>query len=207
MTAFPSPTDYLQQSEMPEITATIRPKVVEYYWGYEVSASEHVVDMAVMMRALCGLLACGTLLASLGVWLMPSMAFIGSAFLGKATVSFILLAATVMLALAALRGTKVRVQIDTNNGELREVVDGPLNTVSVLARIGLDAVSSVEVVPSRIDPDFGQIHIHIKGVGAIAAGDGTLTYLCPLRNRMASDFGLEAIGTRRPTVAPAPITA
>ncbi len=70
----------------------------------------------------------------------------------KGVMSLILVAVAVWAARVAARGTQIRVQVDTANGELREVVDGAFGTVETLARYGIDAVEAVDIVSSRSEP-------------------------------------------------------
>ncbi|AKS46504.1 hypothetical protein SAMN05444287_1620 [Octadecabacter temperatus] len=185
----------------------MRANVTEHFWGFEVRPNEHVFDVAVLMRAMTGFFAGTAFIAALGVWLLPSMAFATAAFSSKLIVSGLLMFATVMLARVAARGTQVRVQFDTSTGELREVVDGAFGGRLVLATHGLDAVEAVQVVESRENRGFGQVQIRVKGAGAISAGDGAVSALAVLRDRIASDCGLEASGPVREAVWGGPLVA
>ena len=185
----------------------MRPNVTEHFWGFEVRPNEQVFDIAVLMRALTGFFAGAVFIAALGVWLLPSMAFVATAFGSKLIVSVLLMLCTVLLARVAARGTQVRVQFDTSAGELREVVDGAFGGRLVLATYGLDAVQAVEVVESSENRGFGQIQIRVQGAGAISAGDGAISALAVLRNRIANDCGLENSGPVRVAVWGGPLAA
>ncbi|MCW1951103.1 MAG: hypothetical protein KIH44_007035 [Octadecabacter sp.] len=201
MTVQPHTTDFINPSA--RVTPTnlfMRPNVTEHFWGYEVRANEQVFDIAVLMRALSGFFAAAAFIAALGVWLLPSMVFAASAFGTKLTVSVALMCCVLLLARVAARGTQVRIQFDTSAGEVREVVDGAFGTGLVLARYGLDAVEAVEVVGSREHRSFGQVQIRISGIGAVAAGDGAISALSVLRDRIANDCGLESAGPLREAV-------
>ncbi|MCF2872222.1 hypothetical protein L0664_14195 [Octadecabacter sp. G9-8] len=207
MTAQPDHTDFSTRTAAGPETVVMRPKVVEHYWGYEVASNEHVISAAVLMRAMCGLLTVATFGAAIGVWLVPAMAFVGSAFVSKLVVSVMLLAVMVVLARIAARGTQVRVQVDMTTGELREVVDGPFGSVITLANYGIDAVQSVDIVSSRTEPSFGQIHVQISGLGPIPVGDGAILTLHPLRDRLAQDCGVDQGDSARVAVWGGPLAA
>ena len=170
-------------------------------------ANEQVIGIAVLMRAMSGLFAGATFVAALGVWLVPAMAFVATAFTAKMTISVLLMCVAFMLARVAARGTRVRIQVDTAVGELREVVDGSFGAGGVLAQYGLDAVEAVEIISSQVNRSFGQIQIRIKGIGPVPAGDGALSALTPLRNRIAQDCGLEESGPVRAAVWSGPLAA
>ncbi len=185
----------------------MRANVTEHFWGFEVRPNEQVLDVAVLMRAMTGFFAGTAFIAALGVWLLPSMAFATAAFSSKLIVSGLLMFATVMLARVAARGTQVRVQFDTSTGELREVIDGAFGGGLVLSTHGLDAVEAVQVVESRENRGFGQVQVRVQGVGVISAGDGAVSALSVLRDRIANDCGLEASGPVRETVWGGPLAA
>ena len=208
MTMRPTPIDFARPDlAVPPRGVALRPKVEDRFWGYEVYANEEVIDLAVLMRATCGILTFACFLASLGVWVMPAMAFVAKAFVAKATLSVLLMCITLILARVAARGTRVRVQVDTAKGELREVVAGPFGSDMILARHGLDAVQSVDFVASRGEPSFGQIQITVNGVGVVPAGVGAMVLLGPLRDRLAEDCGVEAVAQARPAVWGGPLAA
>ena len=200
MTAQPNISDFLTTStSASKQPVFMRPNVTEHFWGFEVRPNEQVLDLAVLMRALTGFLAGAAFIAALGIWLLPSTAFVESAFSSKLIVSVLLMIGAVLLARVAARGTHVRVQLDTSAGEIREVVDGAFGGNLVLATYGLDAVEAVGVVESAKNRGFGQVQIRVRGANAISAGDGAVSALATLRNRIANDCGLDVINQTRET--------
>lgn len=196
MTACPNPIDFAALSTgSNQASISVRPNVTEHFWGYEVRPNGRIVDVAVLLRAVCGPLTIATLIAAVGIWLLPATAFFALTFAAKMTVSPLLGVGAFVLARLAARGTCVRIQIDTASGELREVVDGPFRNDIVLAHYGFDAIEAVDVVKSRSSASFGRVQISIDGIGPVAAGDGSLQLIAALRSRLASDCGLE---TARP---------
>ncbi len=208
MTAHPDPYSFV--STPPVLTKSdvfMRPNVTERFWGYEISPSEQVIDIAVLLRAMCGFTAVTTFIVAIGVWVMPMMAFSASAVTAKVMVSILLMCLAFVLARIAARGTRVRVQIDTAAGELREVVDGMFGADVVLAHYGFDSVEKIDVIPSRTNSTCGQVQILIKGVGVLPAGEGALVLLGALRSRLATDCGLDIASNAREAVWGGPIAA
>lgn len=208
MTAQPQISDF-SDTHKPTLKQPVfmRANVTEHFWGFEVRPNEQVFDIAVLVRALTGFFAGTAFIAALGVWILPSMVFGAAAFSSKLIVSVLLMFGTVLLARAAARGTQVRVQFDTSAGELREVVDSAFGGDLVLATYGLDAVEAVEVVESSENHGFGQVQIHVRGAHVIPAGDGAISALAVLRNRMANNCGLETSGPIREAVWGGPLVA
>ncbi|PVA08044.1 hypothetical protein [Thalassorhabdomicrobium marinisediminis] len=181
------------------------PRVSERFWGYEVSFNEQVVDLAVLARGVTLLVTIGAFLAAAAVWLLPDGAFTGAAAVSKALISFGLLILSGCLAHFAGRSTRVQVQVDKNAGELREVVKGLTGASIVLTRHGLDTVRSVTVVPSIMHPSLGQVHVTLQDDARIAVGDGAVTALYSLRDRLSADCGLEQAGSAREAVWSGPL--
>lgn len=208
MTAQPHISEFLD-SQIPASKQPVfmRPNMTEHFWGFEVRPNEQIFDIAVLMRALTSFFAAAAFIAALGVWLLPSAALAAAAFSSKLIASFLLMLGAVLLARVAVRGTQVRVQLDTSAGELREVVDTVFGGGLVLATYGLDTVEAVNVVESQGNRGFGQVQIQVRGVGVVAAGDGAVSALAALRNRIAHDCGLENSGTIREAVWGGPLAA
>lgn len=186
MTAYPNPTDFVAHFDGAQTKLRADPNVVEHYWGYEVTPNQRVVDMAVIMRGACALFGVASGFAAFGIWFVPAMMLVTSTLAAKVAVTALFLCVAGLLAKLTARGTRVRVQIDTANGELREVVDGPFGSVFVLAQYGFDVVEAVEIATSPIDTTFGQIHLTVTGVGigVIPVGDGPVVKLQQLCDRL-----------------------
>ena len=197
MSTHPDPIDFADLTTEPyqarsnQDSMSMRPNVTEHYWGYEVRPNEQLVDIAVLLRAICGFLTVATLIAAVCRWVLPGTVFGAQALVTKMSVSLFLICASLVLARVVARGTCVRVQIDTAAGEVREVVDGLFQRDIVLAHYGFDAIDAVDVRTARSSASFGQVQISIKGIGPVPAGDGSPLLIAALRSRLASDFGLE----------------
>lgn len=208
MTAIPDPTGFAKIAKSAhQSPAFIRPSVRDHYWGYEILKSEQIVDLGVLARGAAILAMLAAFAACALVWLVPAMAFAGSAMVAKALASVMFVCFGFAMMRFAARGTLVRVQVDTSTGELREVVDGMFSSVIELSRYGFDAVEAVRVVPSKAEPTFGQIQVTLKQGKTIPVGDGAIMALHPLRERLASDCGLELEKASRPAIWTGPLAA
>ena len=190
MTAQPTSFDFTTSAEA-GTPVLVRPHVVERYWGYDISKNEMEFDLAVLARCAAVLTMIGVFVASIGIWLMPVVFFAGALPLAKLFLSASLMIIGGLLFRFVARSTRVRVQIDTANGEVREVVAGPFGSDVTLAHYGFDAVETVGVAASKLDPNVGQLHIKLKGGLIVPAGDGNLIALRHLRDRVALDCGLK----------------
>ena len=197
MSTHPDPIDFANlntesyQARSNQDPMSMRPNVTEHFWGYEVRPNEQLVNISVLLRAICGFLTVATLIAAVCLWLLPATVFGAQALVTKMSVSLFLICASLVLARVVARETGVRVQIDTAAGEVREVVDGLFQRDIVLAHYGFDAIDAVDVIAARSSASFGQVQISIKGIGPVPAGDGSPLLIAALRSRLASDFGLE----------------
>ncbi len=209
MTALTDPKQFTsnEQGALSRTGHLRRPNVVEHHWGYAISPNEHVIDLAVFLRSAAGLLMVSCFIAALGIWLVPAAAFIGEVLIVKAMASILLTCSGALLMSFVARGTRVRVQVNTANGEILEVVDGLFGKEVVLACHGMDAVERVDVVESSMDPAFGQIQVVIKDVGPIASGDGAVLVLNGLRDRLALDCGLDQGASARRAIWCGPLAA
>ncbi|WP_143515502.1 hypothetical protein [Pseudooctadecabacter jejudonensis] len=168
----------------------VYPSLEERFWGYEIKMTQSEMTSALIVR---GLASFGAAVFGLTTAVMFVSALIG---LGAAAPEIriftlmILAALTLICATVADRTRRVRVQIDTRNGEVRQVTRGRFGPETILTRHSMDTVSSVEIVASDFDRSFGQIHMRIKGYGPIVAADGCVTTLTSLRDRIAADCGV-----------------
>lgn len=205
MTAQPHPDIFTgTYADEQQARILLRPNVREHFWGYEVRPNEQIIGIAFLFRSICGLLSVSSLASVIGVWLVPAVSFFGDVMIAKTMATLLFLSLAFVSGRMAARGSQVRVQIDTSVGEFREVVDGPVGKDIVLARYGFDAVENIDVAFARPNNELGQVQVTFKGEGKakvrIAVGDGMAASLGPLRSRLASDCGLEVIGSSRDAV-------
>jgi hypothetical protein len=128
MSTHPDPIDFANlntesyQARSNQDPMSMRPNVTEHFWGYEVRPNEQLVNISVLLRAICGFLTVATLIAAvclclcLCLWLLPATVFGAQALVTKMSVSLFLICASLVLARVVARETGVRVQIDTAAG-------------------------------------------------------------------------------------------
>lgn len=175
-----------------------RPIVQEFYWGYEIRPGEQVIDLYALFRiALLGI-GFGCAVGALGVWLVPAMSFAGQALLGKAAISAALASFAFLILGSVSPGLRVGVQIDTRNGEVREVVTTATGKRRVLSAYGFDAVQGVS---TRKGETRAQIVLDVAGAGLVPAGDGHPLALETLARRLRADLSQPAGEARIPNFA------
>jgi len=187
MTALPDQTDFVPKSPQVGFVPSLNcPSVTDFYWGYEISNRVHEINLSVLARGFAVLVVVASLLAAMLMWFMPSVAFGGDVVLGKALGSITCLCIAAMLFRFAARGTRVRVQIDTSTGELREVVSDMFGSTVVLSHYGLDAVKEVSIETSKADSSIGQVQLTLKDGSKMPVGEGAMIGLYPWRNKIAA---------------------
>lgn len=116
-------------------------------WGYSVT-SQDGVSIYVLMAQLCsGIAGFAGILVAIGIWAMPGIlasAGIQGMQLGA---SIIILAVSFYFLWFASRGLDVAVEVDLNQGEVREAVQNRIGGRTILSRYGFDAIADVVVVP------------------------------------------------------------
>ena len=62
-------------------------------------------------------------------------------------------------------------------------------------------------MPSKSDPAFGQVEITLNGLGTIPVGDGAISSLGPLLDRIRQDCAIESVEKRSPAIWSGPLAA
>lgn len=208
MTALPDPVSFAPKSPKAEPQPmTLQPNITQCYWGYEGKLNEQTFSVADIARLAASVFTIAAFVAACGVWLVPDAAFSGGGLSSKAMACAALLCIGALALRFASRGTRVRVQMDTSNGELREVVDGPFGTDIELSSYGLDTVRLVRVVTSSSNRSFGQIQMTLADGTTLPFADGSSFALRDLRDRIALDCGLMEQGPSRTAIWVGPLAA
>lgn len=189
MTAFPDHDHLVATAQADGFDGHVgRPAVTETFWGYEIAPGEVVIDAGVLGRIVLLVVSLGAAIAAPAIWLMPAMAFVGHAVLGKAALSAGFAALAMLGVMSTALGGRVRLQVDTGKGELREIVRNIFGQDMVLASYGFDAVEGIDL---RQGQGRAQIVLRVAGAGEIPAGDGHAVMLGGLRHRLETDLGLD----------------
>jgi len=179
MTALPTQDEFATTSGANgQNGSMMHPDVHDKFWGYEVRMIEtgRFRVRAVRTLAAVGAVAFSTIGLGAIMWAVRA----GETGTSKPYVfySLLFLALGFLTAHVFSQFRDVRVQVDTQAGELREVAP---------------TITSIDVVASTENPEFGQIHVEIEGAGIVPVGDGAVSSLRLLRNRLALDCGLDVV--------------
>lgn len=197
MTAIPDPSSFSDtMTSSPTHGISVLPQVIERFWGYEVSMSQAELGSAAVIRVTAIFVAIVLAAAAAGLMLMPGGLAPDVHAASRGMGSLVLICAAGLAWMLAARCRKIKVQVDTQKGEIRQVTGGRLGNGTVLTCSGLDAVTEVTVVASGFDRTFGQVHVEVSGYGTIVAGDGAIVGLNRLRDRIAHDCGLQGAAFR-----------
>jgi len=192
MTAIPDPSLFAREAQPRSNHVVVVPRVTERFWGYEVVMAQSELVSATVMRAVSTFLSVVFLTSALALMLIPRGGMALDALAFKAPVVLALMALSALSWFVASRCRRVRVQIDTRQGEIRQVMGGRFGPETVLSCHSLDSVTSVNVVASAFDRAFGQVQVRLKGYGTIAVADGCVTALSGFSARLRADAGLSS---------------
>ena len=170
-------------------------RVDETYWGYIVRSIETPSMVLVFAQAASWLIGIGFLVATLGLWLMPTALFSGGVLGMKLGATVVTLASAAFCLWYASRGTDSEIQVDTRLGEVREVVRNRTGRSTVLGRYGFDAIGSVFIDlggrQNRADTVEGALVLRYRNTAqTLHVATGTLGTLGPLRDRLGRDLML-----------------
>jgi len=183
-------------------------RIDETYWGYIVRSIETPSMILVFAQAISWLIGIGFLVATLGLWLMPSAVFAGSVLGMKFGATVVTVASASFCLWYASRGTDSEIQVDTRLGEVREVVRNRTGRSTLLGRYGFDAIGSVFIDlggrQQRADTVQGALVLRYRNTAqTLHVASGTMSMLGPLRDRLGRDLMLAPRGPKR---APVPET-
>lgn len=206
MTALPDPNEFITTMGVnTESGVQLHPEIHDRYWGYEVRTTQITDRAAKRIRVAASIFALTLMFLGLTEVASPLVGLeIGSSPYGL--ISSVALTLAVLVTYWGSLHRPVRVQVDTATGELREVTKGWFGAEVILARYGMDAIAAVDVVASKKSPSLGQVHVRLNGNGVIPVGDGAVSALRPLRDRLAAECGLDDINSR-PAIWTGPISA
>jgi hypothetical protein len=158
-------------------------------WGYAVHATEGTTLPVILSQVVSGFFGLCLMLAGLGLVAAPGALVDSELWVMKFGAGAILAALAALCFYHATRGTHVEIQVDTNRGEVREVVLNRAGRVTVLSRIPFSAISEVQL--ERNIGVRGEARLIVecrssKQVLNIAPGHEST--LIDLRNRLSRDL-------------------
>ncbi len=191
MTILPDPNEFTTTlGTSAENGALLHPDVRDRFWGYEVRMTQVGDTLSMAIRFVSGLICMALAFLTVALLVVPSaFGALTDELRWPLAVSGLCCAVIAAHIYSAFR--PIRVQVDTTAGEIREVIERRFGGEEVLSCYGMDAVASVEVVASGQDATLGQVHVRVNGYGVVPVGDGAVSALRPLRDRLAVDCGIE----------------
>lgn len=183
-------------------------RVDETYWGYIVRSTEPPSMILVFSQAISWLVGIGFLVATLGFWLMPSAVFSSGVLGMKFGATVVTVASAVFCLWFASRGTDSEIQVDTQLGEVREVVRNRTGRSTLLGRYGFDAIGSVFIdLGGQTQRDAnveGALVLRYRNTAqTLHVATGPMGLLGPLRDRLGRDMMLGRAGAK-PGAVPTP---
>ena len=203
MTALPDMTDFSRSGlAAPERFEADYFAVDETYWGYIVRSTEPVPMSVVLLQGLAWLIGIACVVATFGLWLMPTNMTHGG-IVGMKLGATVITALSAMLCLwFASRGTESEIQVDTRLGEVREVVRNRAGKATLIGRYGFDAIGGVFIDRASASVARGALVLRYRNTAqTLEVATGEMTGLAALRDRLGRDL---MVLPRNPLRSPGP---
>ncbi|MFZ3582349.1 hypothetical protein ACOI1H_09295 [Loktanella sp. DJP18] len=155
----------------------------ETYWGYRVvpQGSAPLRMVVLQSAAMIG----GATFLAVAVTLLAMTE--GADLLFRIPVMIVVSAIGSALMWFASRGTLIQIEVDTMNGEVREVVRNRTGAITVLARYGFDSIGSVFITrPEGGKPSLVLRYFNTARTMTVASGQEP--EMARLRDRMGRDL-------------------
>ncbi|MEO1639757.1 MAG: hypothetical protein AAFU41_10985 [Pseudomonadota bacterium] len=162
--------------------------VEDVYWGYMIRPNRGPKFSVALGQAVSFFFGVCFMTACLGILVLPTLFFdgeLGSMRVGSATLFG---AAAIYLLWFASRGTLPEVHIDTNLGEVREVICNRAGRPTTVGAYSFDAIGSV-LMEENPDTSRAKLILQYRDTqkGVIVA-EAPTAQLIALRNRLAHDL-------------------
>ena len=174
--------------------------IAETYWGYIIQARSAPPVAVILLQVLAWALGLSLAVAAAGVWVLPQTADAVELLPLRAGASLIFGAFAALLLWFASRGTEAELQVDTAQGELREIVRNRAGRPTLLGRYGFDAIGGVFI--DRKAGGRALLVLRYQNTAQILqVADGPEGALIGLRDRLGRDLMLKSrLGTLRQAV-------
>ena len=134
--------------------------LTETYWGFTVKNTQRASSIVQLSQAVSVVIGAGFAAATLGLWIVPSVAFQTDSALIWAGASVFFVIFSYFFISYANRGTVSELQIDLSLGELREVLRHRSGSSSLLAHYGFDAFTRLSIDRSSGSPLQVKLILH-----------------------------------------------
>lgn len=177
-------------------------EVEDAYWGYTVRSTEAPLMSLVFAQAVAWMFGVACVISILGLWLIPSSAASVGVVGMKIGATVLALSMSVFCLWFASRGTDSEIQIDTQKGEVREVVRNRAGKPTLIGRYGFDSIGSVFIDHggrrSRDGVGAGMLVLRYRNTAqTFRVATGKLATLVPLRDRLGRDLMLSSVTAKR----------
>lgn len=170
------------QNEVPR-----RYAVCERSWGYVVRPEEGMSLPIAVGQIMSWVVGLSFVTAALALWIFPG-SFSPELATMKLGLSSAMLGVGGLLLWFASRGAMIEIQIDTNRGEVREVVCNRTGRETILGTYGFDAIGDARIEDAA-DMASDQLVLSQRiGVRDIAVANGPRHTLTDLKDRIGRDL-------------------
>ena len=172
------------------------------YWGYTIRSIETPPMALVFAQAAAWMIGVACLISTLGLWLIPSAGATVGVVGMKLGATVLSLSLSAFCLWFASRGTDSETQIDTQLGEVREVVRNRTGQSTLIGRYGFDAIGSVFIEMQgrgrRKQSTEGVLVLRYRNTAqTLRIAAGSLGTLAPLRDRLGRDLMLGSVSAKR----------
>jgi len=162
--------------------------VDDLYWGYKVRTTGGPSLGVALGQAVSFFFGVCFLTACLGILVLPTLFFDGEIGAMRIGAAALFGAMAAYLLWFASRGTHPEVHVDTNMGEVRQVVCNRAGRPTTVETFAFDEISGVFVEENH-ETGAAQLILHYRDADkAVSVAKATTAQLIPLRDRLANDL-------------------
>ncbi len=163
--------------------------VQETHWGYVVASTDKP-RFALQVTQLAAMLSGGTFAAaSLSLLLLPDFLSDGATFPLRAGAAVIFAALAAYLLWYSSRGSQVEYQIDTNQGQVREIVRNRAGRPSLMGVYGFDCIGGVYIERSNQSSGNAALCLRYRNTSQVVpVAFGYAPDLEALKDRLGQDL-------------------
>ena len=178
-----------EQGVMRVSEAAKGPRVFQTYWGYVVTEGDRAQSRGRVFERLGKLVGVSSVLAALGLWVLPGALVGGDVAVMKLALTVGLLLAGAVLIWSARAGFNDEMQVDLVRKELRLGQRNISGDYRLNALVEFGEVGSVFLMRSKKPGEAARLFLRIGNSDrALEVAEGRAEYLEPLKERLARDI-------------------
>jgi hypothetical protein len=162
-------------------------RMTDTYWGYIIKARATPPYALVAGQVMAWFVGILLAVGGAGVWVLPMTSAALELLPLRVAVSTIFFAFAAILMWFASRGTEAELQVDTAQGELREVVRNRAGKPTLIGRYGFDSIGGVHFERGT-DGQCMLVVRYQNTAQVLPVAQGTEAMLAPLRDRLGRDM-------------------